>query len=46
MGSAEGKLKRIRLLVVDDHELVRIGLRTLAESEEDLAVVGDYGNAE
>jgi len=36
----------IRLLIVDDHELVRIGLRTVAESEEDLAVVGDYGAAE
>ena len=39
-------MKRIRLLVVDDHELVRIGLRAVAESEKDLAVVGDYGNAE
>ena len=36
----------IRLLIVDDHELVRIGLRAVAESEEDLAVVGDYGAAE
>ena len=39
-------LKRIKLLVVDDHELVRIGLRTVAESEEDMAVVGEYSNAE
>ena len=39
-------MKRIKLLVVDDHELVRIGLRTVAESEKDMAVVGDYGNAE
>lgn len=36
----------IRLLIIDDHGLVRIGLRAVAESEEDLAVVGDYGNAE
>lgn len=36
----------IRLLIVDDHELVRIGLRAVAEAEEDLAVVGDYGSAE
>ncbi len=36
----------IRLLIVDDHELVRIGLRAVAESEEDMAVVGDYGAAE
>ena len=39
-------MKRIKLLVVDDHELVRIGLRAVAESEKDLAVVGDYSNAE
>lgn len=39
-------MKTIRLVIVDDHELVRIGLRTVAEAEEDLAVVGDYGNAE
>jgi DNA-binding NarL/FixJ family response regulator len=32
--------------VVDDHELVRIGLRTVAESEKDMAVVGEYSNAE
>ncbi|MXY46526.1 MAG: response regulator transcription factor [Chloroflexi bacterium] len=39
-------VKAIRLVIVDDHELVRIGLRTVAEAEEDLAVVGDYGTAE
>ena len=39
-------MKAIRLVIVDDHELVRIGLRTVAEAEEDLAVVGDYGTAE
>ena len=36
----------IRILIVDDHELVRIGLRVVAESEEDLAVLGDYCTAE
>ncbi|MYC07511.1 MAG: response regulator transcription factor [Chloroflexi bacterium] len=36
-------MKSIRLVIVDDHELVRIGLRTVAEAEEYLAVVGDYG---
>jgi len=40
------RLKPIRILIVDDHVLVRIGLRTVAESEEDTAVVGDYGTAE
>ena len=32
-------MKRIKLLVVDDHEPVRIGLRTVAESEKDIAEV-------
>ena len=36
----------IRLMIVDDHELIRIGLRTVAEAEKDMAVVGDYGAAE
>ena len=47
--SGEGSkwvLKCIRLLVVDDHELVRIGLRAVAESEKDIAVIGEYSNAE
>ena len=39
-------MKPIRIVIVDDHELVRIGLRTVAEAEEDMAVVGDYGTAE
>ena len=39
-------MKPIRIVIVDDHELVRIGLRAVAEAEEDLAVVGDYGSAE
>ena len=38
-----GRMKSIRLVIVDDHGLVRIGLRTVAEAEGDLAVVGDYG---
>ncbi|MYC07125.1 MAG: response regulator transcription factor [Chloroflexi bacterium] len=33
-------------MVVDDHELVRIGLRAVAESEKDIAVIGEYSNAE
>jgi two-component system response regulator DevR len=31
----------IRVLIVDDHELVRIGLRTLLEREPHIEVVGD-----
>ncbi|WP_031372218.1 response regulator [Lysobacter antibioticus] len=31
----------IRVFIVDDHELVRIGLRTVLESEPDIQVVGE-----
>jgi two-component system, NarL family, response regulator DevR len=33
--------KKIRLLIVDDHELVRIGLRTAFEEHADIEVVGE-----
>jgi DNA-binding NarL/FixJ family response regulator len=36
----------IRVFVLDDHELVRTGLRTLLEAESDLEVVGEAGTAE
>ena len=35
----------IRVFVLDDHELVRTGLRTLLEAEDDLEVVGEAGTA-
>jgi two-component system, NarL family, response regulator NreC len=34
----------IRVLIVDDHAVVRSGLRLLIESEDDLTVVGEAGN--
>lgn len=33
----------IRIVIIDDHELVRIGVMTLLSSESDLEVVGDVG---
>jgi len=36
----------IRLLIVDDHEVVRLGLRTLLESEPDLQVAAEAGTAQ
>jgi two-component system response regulator NreC len=34
----------IRLLIVDDHAIVRAGLRLLVDAEEDLQTVGEAGN--
>ncbi len=40
------KAPRITILVVDDHAVVRSGLKLLLEGEEDFDVVGDAGNAD
>lgn len=39
-------MSRIRLLIVDDHEVVRLGLKTLLGDEPDLDVVGEANSAE
>jgi DNA-binding NarL/FixJ family response regulator len=36
----------IRVFLLDDHEVVRRGLREMLESEDDLTVVGEAGTAE
>ena len=38
--------RKIRLFLLDDHEIVRRGLRDLFEAEDDLEVVGDVGSAQ
>jgi two-component system response regulator NreC len=38
-------MKRIRALIVDDHAVVRSGLRKVLEAEEDIEVVGEAGDA-
>jgi two-component system response regulator DevR len=40
-----GPQRRIRVLICDDHELVRLGIRRLLETEADLDVVGDVADA-
>ncbi len=35
----------VRVLIVDDHAVVRAGLRLLVDAEEDFEVVGEAGNA-
>ncbi|MGB9673467.1 MAG: response regulator [Anaerolineales bacterium] len=35
----------IHVMIVDDHALVRLGLRTLLESETDIRVIAEAGNA-
>ena len=39
-------MERIRLMIVDDYAPIRLGLRAIFESEEDIEVVGDYGDGE
>ena len=36
----------LRILIVDDHEVVRLGLRTLLSRNPDFAVVGEAGTAQ
>ncbi len=37
-------MAKTRILIVDDHEVVRMGMRLLFESEEDFSVVGEASN--
>ena len=36
----------VRVFLLDDHEIVRQGLRGLIEAEDDLTVTGEAGTAE
>ena len=38
-------MDRIKVMIVDDHEVVRLGLRAALDTERDLEVVGDFGDA-
>jgi len=39
-------MSAVRVLIADDHELVRMALRTLLDGEDDLEVVGEAGDTE
>ena len=39
-------MKTVKVMIVDDHEVMRYGLRAVLEPEEDMEVVGDWGDAE
>jgi DNA-binding NarL/FixJ family response regulator len=38
--------KKIRILIADDHEMLRDGLRDILDDQKDLQVVGSVGNGE
>ena len=39
-------MPNIRVMIVDDHEVVRMGLRAALESEDDLEVAGEARDGE
>src|SRR5437879_13355482 len=39
-------MSKIRLMIVDDHEVVRLGMRAAFELETDIQVVGEASNGE
>jgi DNA-binding NarL/FixJ family response regulator len=44
--AANDRYGSIRIVLVDDHQVVRQGVRAMLSIEEDITVVGDYGSAE
>lgn len=37
-------MKKIKILIADDHALLRVGLRTMLDTQPDMTVVGEAGN--
>jgi DNA-binding NarL/FixJ family response regulator len=46
MGEAEENRGQITVFLLDDHEIVRRGVRDLLEAEPDITVIGEAGTAE
>lgn len=38
--------KKIRILIVDDHPVVRVGISAILDSQQDMTVIAEAGNAE
>jgi len=36
----------IKLVLVDDHDIVRVGLKRLLENQQDIKIIGDFGDGE
>ena len=45
MGEAAGASEPIRVFLLDDHEIVRMGVRDLLEAEPGITVIGEAGTA-
>ena len=43
---ADGKMAKVRIMIVDDHEVVRSGLKAVLELEGDFDVVGEAASGE
>jgi two-component system NarL family response regulator len=41
---SDEKPSKIRVLIVDDHRVVRVGLRAIIDAEDDMEVVGEAGD--
>ncbi|MGD0928833.1 MAG: hypothetical protein ABR926_26990, partial [Streptosporangiaceae bacterium] len=44
-GKPSGAPKTIRVFLLDDHEIVRMGVRDLLEAEPGITVIGEAGTA-
>ena len=44
--TTDDSLGRLRVFLLDDHQVVREGLRSLLEADGDMEVVGEAGTAE
>ena len=39
-------MKKLRILLADDHQVIRDGLRLLIDGQQDMRVVGEAGNGQ